>query len=143
MEIKESIEIRSTPAQVFRLYKDAAGWADWDPEVSNASLPGGLELGAKGWLKPKVGPKGNIQIVEMTEGKSFSVQSRLPLCRMEFGHLLTEVEGGTVATHWVEFCGPLSFLFRYLVGRSIQASMPNTMQGLKKSCEAQARSREC
>jgi len=138
MEIKESIEIRSTPAQVFRLYRDAARWTDWDPEVRCASLPGGLELGAKGWLKPRVGPKANIQIVEMTEGMSFSAQSRLPLCRMEFGHLLTEKEGGTVATHWVEFSGPLSFLFRYLVGRSIQASLPNTMQGLKKFSEAQA-----
>ena len=140
MEIKESIEIRSTLAQVFRLYRDAGRWADWDPEVSSASLPGGLKLGAKGWLKPRVGPKAGIQIVEMTEQKSFSAQSRLPLCRMEFGHLLTEKEGGTVATHWVEFSGPLSFLFRYLIGRSIQAALPNTMQGLKKSSEARASS---
>ncbi|MCP3753072.1 SRPBCC family protein [Pseudomonas sp. SBB6] len=137
MQIEESIEIRSKPEQVFRLYQDAACWADWDPEVASASLPDGLMLGAKGWLKPRTGPKANIQIVEVTEGKSFSVQSWLPLCRMLFGHRLAESEGWTVATHWVEFSGPLSFLFRYLVGKSIQASLPNTMRALKQFSEAQ------
>ncbi|WP_339492583.1 SRPBCC family protein [Pseudomonas sp. EA_15y_Pfl2_R67] len=137
MQIKESIEIKTEPGRVFRLYQDAAHWVDWDPEVTAASLPDGLKLGAKGWLKPRGGPKANIQIVEVTQGKSFSVQSRLPLCHMLFGHSLSASGEWTVATHWVEFSGPLSFLFRYLVGRSIQASLPNTMRGLKRASEVQ------
>ena len=137
MKIKESIEIRSKPEQVFQLYQKAECWADWDPEVASASLPDGLILGAKGWLKPRTGPKANIQIVEVTEGKSFSVQTRLPLCRMLFGHRLVENDACTVATHWIEFSGPLSFLFRHLVGRPIQASLPNTMRALKQYSEAQ------
>lgn len=139
MQIKESIEIRTKPEQVFLLYQDAACWADWDPEVAGVSLPDGLTEGAKGWLKPKTGPKTNIQIVEVTEGKSFSVQSRLPLCRMLFGHSLAESSGYTVATHWVEFSGPLSFLFRHLIGKSIRASLPNSMRALKQASEAQVR----
>lgn len=139
MPIKASIEIKQTPEQVFRLYQDAARWIDWDPEVTAARLPGGLKLGARGWLKPKRGPKANIEIVEVTPGRSFSVQSRLPLCRMLFGHSLasSSESGSTVATHWVEFKGPLSFLFRPLIGRSIQASLPNTMRGLKRASESQ------
>ena len=139
MPIKASIEIKQTPEQVFRLYQDAARWVDWDPEVTAARLPGGLKLGARGWLKPKRGPKANIEIVEVTPGRSFSVQSRLPLCRMLFGHSLasSSESGSTVATHWVEFKGPLSFLFRPLIGRSIQASLPNTMRGLKRASESQ------
>lgn len=137
MQIKASIEIKTEPDRVFRLYQDAAHWVDWDPEVTAASLPDGLKLGAKGWLKPRSGPRANIQVVEVTQGTSFSVQSRLPLCRMWFGHSLSASSGSTVATHWVEFRGPLSFLFRYLVGRSIQASLPNTMCGLKRASEAQ------
>lgn len=136
MQIKASVEINTEPERVFRLYQDAARWGDWDPEVAGASLPDGLKLGSKGWLKPRSGPKANIQIVEVTQGMSFSVQARLPLCRMWFGHSLSSSSGSTVATHWVEFKGPLSFLFRYLVGRSIQASLPNTMQGLKRASEA-------
>ena len=139
MPIKASIEIKQTPEQVFRLYQDAARWVDWDPEVTAASLPAGLKLGAKGWLKPRSGPKANIEIVEVTPGQSFSVQSRLPLCRLLFGHSLasSSESGSTVATHWVEFKGPLSFLFRPLIGRSIQASLPNTMRGLKRASESQ------
>ena len=136
MQIKASIEINTEPERVFGLYQEAAHWVDWDPEVTAASLPDGLKLGAKGWLKPKSGPKAKIKIVEVTQGKSFSVQTRLPLCRMCFGHSLSSSNGSTVATHWLEFKGPLSFLFRYLVGRSIKASLPNTMRGLKRASEA-------
>ncbi|NBF05697.1 hypothetical protein GV819_25715 [Pseudomonas sp. Fl5BN2] len=138
MQIKESIVIRANPQQVFGLYQDAAGWAGWDPEVTGASLPDGLNQGATGWLKPRTGPKASIQIVEVSEGRSFSVQSRLPLCRMLFGHSLAPNDQGTVATHWVEFSGPLSFVFRRLIGKSIQASLPNTMRGLKQASEARA-----
>ncbi|MNW05396.1 hypothetical protein D3C71_2016340 [compost metagenome] len=58
---------------------------------------------------------------------------------MLFGHSLASSgeSGSTVATHWVEFKGPLSFVFRRLIGRSIQASLPNTMRGLKRASESQ------
>ncbi len=139
MPITASVEIKTEPEHIFRLYQDAARWIDWDPEVTAASLPAGLKLGAKGWLKPRSGPKAKIEIVEVTPGQSFSVQSRLPLCRMLFGHSLASSgeSGSTVATHWVEFKGPLSFVFRRLIGRSIQASLPNTMRGLKRASESQ------
>ena len=138
MPITASVEIKTEPEHIFRLYQDAARWIDWDPEVTAASLPAGLKLGAKGWLKPRSGPKAKIEIVEVTPGQSFSVQSRLPLCRMLFGHSLASSgeSGSTVATHWVEFKGPLSFVFRRLIGRSIQASLPNTMRGLKRASES-------
>lgn len=141
MPITASVEIKTEPEHIFRLYQDAARWIDWDPEVTAASLPAGLKLGAKGWLKPRSGPKAKIEIVEVTPGQSFSVQSRLPLCRMLFGHSLASSgeSGSTVATHWVEFKGPLSFVFRRLIGRSIQASLPNTMRGLKRASESQVR----
>ena len=141
MPITASVEIKTEPEHIFRLYQDAARWIDWDPEVTAASLPAGLKLGAKGWLKPRSGPKAKIEIVEVTPGQSFSVQSRLLLCRMLFGHSLASSgeSGSTVATHWVEFKGPLSFVFRRLIGRSIQASLPNTMRGLKRASESQVR----
>ncbi|UQS88699.1 SRPBCC family protein [Pseudomonas chlororaphis subsp. piscium] len=135
LQIRESIKIEAAPAQIFALYQDVAGWASWDPEVVRASLPDGLALNARGWLKPTTGPKAKIRVVEVTKGKSFSIASRLPLCNMLFGHDLVEVEGATLATHWVTFSGPLSFLFRRLVGSQIQASLPRTMRGLKRASE--------
>ena len=139
MPITASVEIKTEPEHIFRLYQDAARWIDWDPEVTAASLPAGVKIGAKGGRKPRSGRKGKIEVVEVTPGQSFSVQSRLPLCRMLFGHSLASSgeSGSTVATHWVEFKGPLSFVFRRLIGRSIQASLPNTMRGLKRASESQ------
>lgn len=138
MSIQASIEIRAMPEQVFQLYQTAEAWPEWDPEVRSASLPGGLKVGATGWLQPKSGPKSKIEIVEVTPGRSFTVQSRLPLCRMVFGHKLEPRDDTTVATHWVEFSGPLSPVFERLVGRAIGATLPHTMQGLKRFSEAGA-----
>lgn len=88
-------------------------------------------------MKPRSGPKAHIRIVEVRPRTSFTVESRLPLCRLMFGHELKADGGETQATHWVRFVGPLGFLFRRLVGRQIAAALPDTMRGLKIACEDQ------
>ncbi|MNE89313.1 hypothetical protein D3C80_1867140 [compost metagenome] len=47
--------------------------------------------------------------------RSFTIESRPPLCRMQFGHELEGDENRTTITHWVHFTGPLAFLFRQLL----------------------------
>lgn len=139
MSVKESIEISVEPKMVFNLYRDVIRWPVWDSELEAVSLQNGLSLGAEGWLKPQNGPKSKIKITELTENESFVVESYLPLCRIRFGHRLERVNSGTRVTHWVEFSGALGFIFRKLVGNSLQASLPRTLQGLKHACEMDVR----
>jgi len=136
MRIQASAEIRAKPRQVFELYQDAAGWNRWDPEVAEAALPRGLAPGSTGWLKPIAGPRTRIRVIEVTQDRSFLVESRLPLCRMRFGHEVSERSDGSEVVHWVEFTGPLGFLFRRLIGNSFRESLPRTMHGLKQASEA-------
>lgn len=136
MRISSAIQIKTTPSRIFALYAKAEEWPKWDPEVKAAFLDHGLRAGSTGRLHPRSGPKAAIRVIDVVESRSFTVESRLPLCRMIFGHDLEQQEEYVQATHWVEFSGPLSFLFRRLIGAQFKASLPKTMSGLKQAAEA-------
>ena len=122
-------------AAVFALYEDVTSWPRWDSEIEAVHLPEGLNPGAVGWLKPRKGPKAQIEISEVVPGKSFTVLGRLPLCQMRFGHELESKGDTTTVTHWVRFIGPLAFLFRLVIGSGIDATLPDTLIGLKRAGE--------
>ena len=132
---RHEMHVDAAPSAVFSRYRDVSNWPAWDPETLAADLPG-LEVGATGWLKPRQGPRAKVAIVEVTEGRSFTVEGRLPLCRMHFGHELRETATGTLVTHSVGFSGPLAFVFQRLVGRELDRTLPLTLAGLKAASES-------
>ncbi len=137
MSITHSIHIAAPCATVFALYEDVSTWPAWDHETREVFLPEGLRPGATGWLQPRSGPKARVRVASVTPGQAFTMEGRLPLCRMSFDHTLAPAQdGGTRATHAIRFSGPLSFVFRRLIGRGLAASLPDTLEGLKQASEA-------
>lgn len=129
-----SIEIEASAADVHHAWRQVELWPLWDPEVLAVSLPDGLVAGAKGWLQPRGGPRALITVTR-SGVDSFDVESRLPLCRMVFGHCLEATAGGTRVTHDVKFFGLSAPLFRQIIGRQIAAALPATLAGLKRHVE--------
>ncbi|SOC14636.1 SRPBCC family protein [Rhodobacter maris] len=134
----QSIAISATPQEVFARYEAVESWAQWDPEVRSVSLPEGLLVGARGWLKPRKGPRSAIVVTEVTHGRSFTVESPLPLAKLRFHHRLEATETGCTTQHWLSYGGPLGFLLALTAGRSIEAGMVQTLAGLKAECEGTA-----
>jgi hypothetical protein len=134
---KHHITIDRPAAAVFAAYADVASWTTWDSELRDVFLPEGLARGATGHLTPRNGPKAKIWVAALDDARGFTIRSSLPLCKMHFGHELTEKDGKTLATHWVQFTGPLAFFFARLIGAGIEKSLPSTLAGLKAYCEAQ------
>lgn len=134
----QSIAISATPQEVFARYEAVESWPQWDPEVVAVSLPEGLLVGARGWLKPRNGPKSVIVVTEVTHGRSFTVESPLPLARLRFHHRLEVTGTGCITTHWLSYGGPLGFLVALTAGRSIAAGLAQTLAGLKAECEGTA-----
>ena len=132
---EESVVVRATPEAIFALYADVAGWPAWDPEVRAASLDGPFAAGSTGSLTPTKGPRARITVVGVAPGRSFDVESRLPLCTMRFEHVLEPRGAETLVTHRVVFRGPLTFVFARVVGRSIRAGLPGTLAGLRAAGE--------
>ena len=134
MDFSNSITINAPKETVFAHYADVANWPVWDKEVKAVTLDG-LHVGSTGSLQPRSGPSAMINISELIPNTSFTVTSKLPLCKMQFGHELTSMGEATKATHSVGFSGPLAFLFRRLIGRAIARTLPTTLQGLKEVSE--------
>ena len=135
MIIEESIEVNSTPQHIFSLYKDVENWNVWDKEVKKSSLNGTFIEGSIGSLTPSKGPKSKILLSEVDENKSFTVESKLPLCVMYFEHDLMPKGNIVLVTHRVKFKGPLSFIFAHLIGKPIKRGFPITLKGLKYLAE--------
>ncbi len=134
-----SINIQASAERIYRHYADLSSWAQWDPAVRTVSLPGGLAAGSSGWLQAAGGPRTNIRVQEASAARSFTVESKLPGCRMLFGHTLQAGPQGVQATHSLSFAGPMAFLFRRLLGAKIAATLPAALQGLKRMSESDAR----
>jgi hypothetical protein len=136
MSLHHSIQINASPEKIFAEYTNVADWKSWDPEVLSSSLDGVFRQGATGKLKPRKGPSASIQISEIIGNRSFTVESKLPLCLMRFTHELAQEEHNTKVTHGIEFHGPLAFLFSKIIGKQIYESLPVTLEGLKKKVES-------
>jgi len=132
MSIEHSITIACTPEHIFAIYKDVDSWAQWDPDIEAVGMNGEFAVGTTGWLKPVGAPKTATQMVSVDAPSSFTVESRLPLCKMTFQHELQVVDEGTLVTHRVLFSGPLAGLYSWLVGSKIKKGIKGTMEGLKQ-----------
>ena len=135
MKFEQSINISAEPTKVFSEYKKVSEWPKWDPETEAASIEGDFAMGSMGKIKPKGAPESKIQLIEVTNNRSFTVESKLPLCKMHFIHLITPIECGTKLVNQVEFTGILSPLFGRLIGKSINKGLPDCLAGLKHHIE--------
>lgn len=135
-QFSEEITVNTIPERIFALYEDVNNWKQWDPDVASSSLSGPFTAGTIGKLTPTKGPEAKIEIVSVVKNRSFTVQSRLPLCTMIFEHELLPITGSTHVIHKVSFTGPLAFFFGRIVGIQIRKGLPGTLRGLKKAVEA-------
>ena len=135
MKFEDSIKILSTPAQVFSVYTDVANWPTWDPETVSASLDGDFAVGATGKIKPGKEPETKITWVEVTQDKSFTVECKLPLCKMQFVHEMTAENDQTVVVNKILLTGLLSSIFGLLIGSKLKQGMHESLKGLKQHIE--------
>lgn len=137
MAITHTITVSAPSQTIFDIYKDIESWPQWDPDLEAVGLDGTFSIGATGWIKPKGAPRSKTRITELIEPESFTVESRLPMCRIVFRHELSHLETSTRVTHTVDFTGLLGPLFSTIIGRKIRQGMEGSMQGLKSYAERQ------
>ena len=108
------------------------GWRRWDEEVEWSRLDGPFEVGSRGVLKPKKGPKPSFVTTEVRRERAFTDRTRLPLASMDFFHRMEPVDGGTRIVHGVRISGPLSFVFARLLGPGFEKGLPRAVQTLAR-----------
>ncbi|MEQ1579072.1 MAG: SRPBCC family protein [Steroidobacteraceae bacterium] len=138
MQIEHRILIAASPERIFRIYEDVDHWHTWDPDTKSASLTSKLGVGARGSLTPTEGKTVPMLITAAKPGRSFTVESKLPLFRMLFEHELIPRGNDTEVIHRVTMAGLLSTVFGPMLTRQLNAGLPVTLANLRRLAEAQA-----
>lgn len=121
--------------EIWALWANVAEWNIWDKEVETSEIFGKFQNGTKGFLKPAGGPKAKFEITELTTLKSFTSRSLLPLCKMDFIHLMKETEDGLELTHKIEMTGFLTFIFSKVIGSKLKVGLPKAIEKLIELAE--------
>jgi len=136
MKYEDSITVAATSAEVFSVYKDVENWPSWDPETDSASLDGEFQVGTSGKIKPSGEPETKIVITEVSPDKSFTVECKIPLCKMQFVHEMAESDDRTHVVNKIILTGLLSSVFGLLIGGKLREGMKQSLVGLKNQIES-------
>ena len=136
MAINESISITASADAIFSVYEDVANWPKWDKEVISSMLNGPFEVGTTGEIVPNGEPRSAITLTEATKDKSFTVECKLPLCKMHFIHELTEVDDATTVVNKAVFTGLLAPLFKRLIEPKLKGGISSSLENLKRYIES-------
>ena len=120
----------ATKEQIWKLWTDVPNWNIWDKDLETSEIFGDFKKGAKGVLKPVNGPKTKFTMTECEPLKSFTDRTFLPLCKMDFVHIMTETPDGLEITHKVVMTGFMTFIFSKLVGKNIEKGLPEAVEKL-------------
>jgi hypothetical protein len=135
---QHSIKTKAAPEAIWALWSDIKTWNTWDHGIENGEIEGAFTEGAKGWLKPKGGPRVNFKILRAETNKVFHDRSSLPLTSLDFIHTLSREGDYTIVTQRVEMTGVLTFIFAKVIGSGIKKDMPLAMAKLVEIAEGKS-----
>lgn len=126
-------------SKIFKNLRKEAIWKQWtninewsklNPGIEYAHMEGDFEVGNFLKLKPKGGPAVKIQLVEITQGKSFTDCTHFIGAKMYGKHEIVEEGDGLRLTVTMTVTGFLGFIWRKLVAENIIKTGPEYMERL-------------
>ncbi len=134
--VKQTLETKATPAQIWQVWKDVKNWNTWDHGIEHSTLDGPFEAGTTGSLKPKGGPLVYTKLTQVEPFKLFIDVAQLFLAQITVSHYLSESDGKTLVTHQIEMTGPLAFFFALVIGRNMKKNLPQEMEAMIHKAES-------
>jgi hypothetical protein len=122
------VSTEATKEQMWKLFSDVNSWHQWDKGIEFAKMDGKFEKGNHFQLKPKGGPKVNIELVEVIENSKFTDFTKFPLAKMYGEHSFEETPQGLKITTTMKVKGILTFLWVKLVAQNIVNALPEEME---------------
>lgn len=105
-------------------------WPAMFGDLEWTKLEGPAKLGKEFHLKPKGGPKVRLTIVRCERPSAFADLSHLPLCKMTFQHTFTPTPDGVRIDLDLRMHGPLTFLWKKVIGAKQAEEFPAHVQAL-------------
>lgn len=158
MKLEHQIKIDAPPEVVWRVSIDIERMPELTPTMESVERldDGPLGVGSKALIKQPGMPKAEWQVTAMTEGESFTWETRVRGIGMIATHELVPIgasgsasgsasgiasecasaEVGTLNTLRVEMSGVVAALLWPFVRRSVRKALEQENAGIKAACEA-------
>lgn len=138
MQVEHRITVTAPAETIYRIYEDVQNWHTWDPDTKQASLEGPFQVGSRGRLTPTKGNTVPMLLTQVVPGRSFTVESKIPLFRMLFEHELHPTPRATDVVHRVTFSGLLSVVLGPMLSKQLNSGLPVTLSRLKALAEGRS-----
>lgn len=136
-ETTSTLEAEAPATTVWeRVYADAEAWPRWNAEIKRATLDGPLALGAQAKIVFRTGLRLRFEVVEFEAGRLFTDESRLPGARMGHRHLVETTPDGTRLTNTIYVEGPLTPLWRRILGPAAARTLPDAQRAVAELARA-------
>lgn len=129
-----SMEVKIPENKIWQLWTDVKNWKNWDDSVEYSSIHGSFENGTVGTLKSVNGPKSNFCLKDVVVNKSFTSQTKLPLCTMDFIHEIIKDGNGVKIKHHIKIYGFSTFIFKNIIGKNAAKGLPVAVKKLVDLC---------
>ena len=116
--------------QLWDVWTNVNQWHTWQADIELAKLEGEFKVGNKFNLKPKRGPRVNIEIIRADLFKNFTDLTRFPGAKMYGSHELIEHDNELEIRTTMSIEGPLSFIWKKLVAQNIANGMAAQTESL-------------
>lgn len=109
--------------QVWKVWTDVNQWQTWQGDIEFAKLEGEFKVGNTFTLKPKGGPRVDIELITVEPNRKFVDLTRFPGAKMYGSHeFITHGDELEIKTT-MSIEGTLSFLWRKLVAEGVANGM--------------------
>lgn len=115
---------------IWAAWSDIPNWNQWDVDLEYTKLTEPFSQGARFILKPKGGPKVDIEITRMEPLVGFTDVAKFPLAKMYDIHDLEDTPQGLKIKSTIRVEGPLAWLWKKLVAQDVAAGVPKQMESL-------------
>lgn len=132
---EESIETSATPAQVWKLLADVAGWKKWNAGIESIELHGPFVSGTTFAMKPPGEDPFTSLLIDVRENESFTDETVIDGTCVRVSHAITALPSGqTRITYSTEIAGPAAAEF----GPMVTGDFPDVLRALKDLAEGSA-----
>lgn len=129
---RHTLEATLTPAAAWATWTAVASWPEWDPTLDRADLGGPFVQGARLDCRRPGGGSLRLVLAGVEEGRSFTLERRLPGTRIASTHSLEPSPLGVRLTQQVEARGWTAWLVAWVLGPPLRAALPGILRGLAR-----------
>ena len=129
------MECKASEDVIWKILTDVENWKEWINGIEYSTLHGNFENGALITVKNVKMSKSTSPLKDVVVNKAFTMQSKLPLCTMDFIHEIIKEDDVVKVRLAVTMYGTLSFIFKRIVGKNLIKSLPIATKKLVELAE--------